>query len=145
MVWCWRPWCISIKSWVQTLMNVCINVHNVYIHDVSCINMIYETSMMVSEYFQNILLNKSNNNNILILLNHGMYFCHIMLWKIYNLWPKQKKTLNFFKCVTWWWMSIHVILPWDFIISMSKKFNYKLHSAICKYSKQLKNISLNMF
>jgi hypothetical protein len=57
----------------------------------------YETCMMVSEYFQNILLNKSSNNNILILLNHGMYFCHIMLWKIYNLWPKQKKDIKKFK------------------------------------------------
>ncbi len=30
-----------------------------------------------SEYIQNILLNKSNNINISIILNHSMYFCHV--------------------------------------------------------------------
>jgi ABC-type uncharacterized transport system ATPase subunit len=40
-----------------------------------------------SEYLQNILL-KISKNNIIIILNHDMYFCHDMLWKIYNPWPK---------------------------------------------------------
>jgi hypothetical protein len=52
--------------------------------------------MMVSEYLQSILLNKSKKILLLILLNHGMYFCHIMLWKISNPWPKQKKKIKKF-------------------------------------------------
>jgi hypothetical protein len=55
-------------------MNMCVNVHNVYIHDVSCINMIYETCMMVSEYFQNILLNNSKNNHIINIIKSWHVF-----------------------------------------------------------------------
>jgi len=65
---------------------------------------------------------------------------------IYDFFLKKVlKVLKVLKCVTWWCgMSIHVILPWDLIISMSIFLNYKLPSATCHYPKQLKNISLNM-
>jgi len=59
--------------------------------------------------------------------------------------PK-KKHYNFLKmCYMMMCMSIHVVLPWDLIISMSIFYNYKLLScATCYYSKQLKSVSLNM-
>jgi hypothetical protein len=81
-----------MKSWVQTLMNVCINVCNVYIHDVSCINMIYETCMMVSEYLQNIVLNKSRNNNNKnnIKLWH-LFLSHYAMKKLQFMTQKKKK------------------------------------------------------
>jgi hypothetical protein len=42
-------------------------------------------------------------------------------------------------------MSINVVLPCDFIISMSFFKNYNLPScATCQYPKQQKNVSLNM-
>ncbi len=30
VIWWLTPWCISIKFWVQILMNACINVHSLY-------------------------------------------------------------------------------------------------------------------
>jgi hypothetical protein len=141
-----KPWCISMKSWVHTLMNVCINVCNVYIH--WCIMYKYDVWNMYDdgEYLQNILLKKSKNNNIIIIKS----------WHVFLSWHAMKilhfvTRIFFFKCwknlkhVTWWCgMSTHIILPWDLVISMSIFKNDKLPSATYHYLKQLKNISLNM-
>jgi hypothetical protein len=72
-------------------MNVCANICNVYIRDVSRINMIYETCMMVSEYLQNILLNKSRNNNIKnnIKLWH-VFLSHYVMKNLQSVTPKKK-------------------------------------------------------
>jgi hypothetical protein len=92
VVWWWRPWCISMKSWVQTLMNVWVNVYNVYIH--WCIMYKYDIQNMYdgSEYLQNILFKRSNF--FLLILNHGIYFCCNLPWRFYNPWPQKKKVLN---------------------------------------------------
>jgi hypothetical protein len=41
-----------------------------------------------SEYFQNILFKILKK--LLLILNHNMYFCHNVPWKIYNPWFTKK-------------------------------------------------------
>ncbi len=66
MIWWLRPWCISMKSWVQTLMNVCINVYNVNIQ--TC-------TYGGSEWCQNILL---KNTRYIYIYIQGFFSitCH---------------------------------------------------------------------
>jgi hypothetical protein len=79
-----------MKSWFQTLMNACINVHDVYIH--RCVMYNYGIRNMYDhgEYFQNILLKKSkpnvnNNNNLkswrVLLSRHVMKNLQSMIRK----------------------------------------------------------------
>ncbi len=81
-----RPWCISMKSWVQTLMNVCINVCTMYIH--WCIMHKYDIWNMHddSEYLQNILLKKSKK----------YHFINIKSQHVFLLWHAMKNLPSMF-------------------------------------------------
>jgi hypothetical protein len=115
MIWWLWPWCISMKSWVQTLMNVCINVYNVYIH--WCI--MYKCNIQTctyggSEWCQNILL---KNTRYIYIYIQGFFSitCH----EKYNAWLHDPK-----KSFVWQHGTVvHVISTWDFIISLLETFN----------------------
>ncbi len=53
VIWWLKPWCASMRSKVQTLMNVCINV--------SCINVMYK-HVHHGKWRQNLFLTKSEIN-----------------------------------------------------------------------------------
>ncbi len=98
------PWNLGFKPW---WMHALMYVVCIYI-DVSCIHVVYEACVMMVNIFKNVLLKKSKPNTN---KNHSMYFCHGMPWKNYNPW------LNFICLLCG--MLIHVILPWDVILSIS--------------------------
>jgi hypothetical protein len=62
----------------------------------SCINMIYETCMMVSEYLQNILLNKSKNNNIITNIKSWHAFLSHYVVKNFQFVTETKKNIKKF-------------------------------------------------
>jgi len=52
MVWWLRPWCIPMRSWVQSLMDVCINV--------SRINVVYK-HVHHGEWHQKLFVDQKKN------------------------------------------------------------------------------------
>jgi hypothetical protein len=126
------PWNLRFKPrWMCVLRyTMCIYI------DISCINMIYETCMMVGNYFQNILL--KNQKKIINIKSWHVFLSRHVVTKFTIYDRKKKKSLRSLNRVTWWCgMSIHVILLRDLTISMSIFLNYKLLSATCHYPKQL--------
>ncbi len=66
MVWWLTPWYVSMRSWVQTLMDVCINI--------SCTNVIYKY-VHQGEWYENLFVDKIGKIKTFsqhVILSHDM-------------------------------------------------------------------------